>query len=83
MEKVLGKLDKSDSGCIEIAFKEAGGNTFLDIRKMYKKKDMDDYAPTRKGIFVPVAKLKALHRAIGKAIKIAEKAGLLEADSDV
>lgn len=78
MEKVLGKIDKSDSGCIEVAFKETGGKTFLDLRKMYKKKDMDEYAPTRKGIFIPVAKLRSVHRAIGKAIKVAEKAGLIE-----
>ena len=80
MEKVVGKFDKSDTGCINVEFKETGGKTFLDIRKMYKKKDMTDYAMTKKGIFIPVNKLYALRKAINKAIKMAEKAGLLKGE---
>lgn len=80
MEKVIGKFDKSDGGCINVEFKETGGKTFLDIRKMYKKKDMEEFAPTKKGIFVPVNKLYALRKALNKAIKFAEKAGLLEGE---
>ena len=80
MEKKLSRFAKTDGGCIQTEFKETGGKTFFDVRKMYKKKDMDEFAPTKKGIFVPVESLYSLRKTLNKAIKLAEKAGLLEGE---
>ena len=81
MEKFLGSFDKSETGRIDVAFKEFSGKNFFDVRKMYKDK-AGEFQPTKKGIAVPVNKLPALLKAVQAAVDIAKAEGLLDEEGD-
>lgn len=74
----IARLGRTDSSETRIVLQEYEERTVLDIRKYYKTKKMEKFAPTAKGVTIPLEDLTSLKSALNKALKIAEKEGLLE-----
>jgi len=83
IEHKIALLSKSPGTQMRMVVTEFGGKPFVDIRQWYKKAGMEKFAPTRKGISLRVEDLPALLKATQKAIRVAQREGLLpEADGE-
>tara|TARA_B100000700_G_scaffold88627_1_gene100024 strand:+ start:135102 stop:135368 length:267 start_codon:yes stop_codon:yes gene_type:complete len=56
------------------------GRAVLDVRQWYKKESMEKFAPTAKGMVIPVQELRKFRKVLDKAIKVAEEEDLMEDD---
>jgi hypothetical protein len=65
MDKLIGKIQKTDRKQIQIKFNTFKGNTHLDIRTTFKINN--DWVPTKKGVTVNP-------KDIGQVISLLEKA---------
>ena len=68
----VGKIGENDShtSCTAVSLVRVQGELVLDIRRMYKKRDDDEWLPTGKGRMIPFVHL------IEKAKRIVKKKGL-------
>ncbi len=73
----VGILTKTDSTQRRVQIQEFDDRTTLDIRDWYKRKSDTTFSPG-KGISIKLEDARKLKRLLAKAIKIAEKEGLLE-----
>lgn len=70
-------INKTKGTQTRIVINEFEEKTSIDIRQWYKKATMEKFAPTAKGISVPVEELPSLYKAIKKAMKVAKEEDLL------
>lgn len=75
----IARLARSSGSEVRLVINEFEDNAVVDLRRYYKKKDMEKFAPTPKGFSVPVDELPALLKAVKKAIRIAKEEELLDA----
>jgi len=77
IEHKIAILSKTPGTQVRMMITEFSNRTFVDIRQWYKKAGMEKFAPTRKGISLRVEDLPALLKATQKAIRVAQREGLL------
>lgn len=51
--EIIDVIKKSETSAYQISKAKKGNNVFIDIRKMYKRKDEDTWKYTKKGISLP------------------------------
>ena len=74
----VGVVVKGDATRVIARINDFGNRVMFDLRSFYKKKDMEEFAPTAKGVSVDVNSLKRLRKAIDKAIEICEEEDLFD-----
>ncbi|MCL6575554.1 PC4/YdbC family ssDNA-binding protein [Kyrpidia sp.] len=52
--EVIDIIKKSETSAYQITKAKKGNNVFIDIRKMYKRKDEDVWKFTKKGVSLPI-----------------------------
>lgn len=73
-EQVLREVKLTDATKVVISsFKSDDDDTFINIRKFYKKKSNDDWMPDRQGIVLPYAKSKKVIKTIIECYQNAEE----------
>lgn len=71
-------LHKTKGTQTRMVINEFEDRSSVDLRQWYKRADMDKFAPTSKGISIPVDELPRFVKAAKKALRIAREEGLLD-----
>lgn len=74
----ISRICKSEGSEVRIVLNEFTDGTNVDLRRYYKTKKMEKFAPTPKGFSIPVEQLPALIKALRKAQRAAEEEGLFD-----
>lgn len=60
----IGSFSKTETSKIGVQLIELDGQTFVSIRKFYKKKTDKQYMPAKQGIMIPVEKIGSLRKLL-------------------
>lgn len=74
----IARLCKSKGSEVRVQIMEYPDREIVDLRRFYKTDKMEKFAPTPKGLTVPLEDLPALYKAVRKAYKVAKREGLIE-----
>ena len=79
----IGTVLNGESTKIVAAIHNFDDRAVLDIRTWYKLKTMKDWAPTGKGVSIPLDRLSVLRKALKKATRVAIEEGYIDEDGDI
>ena len=57
-------LNDAETACLGVELVKIGGKKSVSLRKFYKKKDSDEWLPSRQGVLVPLDVSDKLRKAI-------------------
>jgi len=73
----IARLNSAKGSEVRMVINEFEEKSMVDLRRYYKTEKMEKFAPTSKGLSVPVEDLYDLLAAVKKAIRVAKREELI------